>query len=70
MKQCPVPGCHTKIQNNRFLCDPHWTSLSGQLRNRAYNLFEDWDEHKITPKQFRQRLRMIVKQIPPRPPHA
>jgi len=48
MKQCPVPGCHTKIENNRFLCDPHWSSLSAQLRNTAYNLFEDWDEHKIT----------------------
>jgi hypothetical protein len=39
MKDCPVPGCGTRIDNSLLMCSPHWWSVPTSLRNRVFTTF-------------------------------
>jgi hypothetical protein len=36
VKDCPVPGCGTRIDSSLLMCSPHWWSVPKSLRNRVW----------------------------------
>ena len=61
MKNCPIPKCRVMIEDRKFLCHDHWTSLPFLLKRRVMNAFAAHLNEEISDDE-RDRVQNCVLQ--------